>query len=117
LAVVRFNAAMALGDLGREARPAVAGLIRAHLHDQDAGVRVAATVALWKIEHRDTQVLPALIKAVQNEDEFVCWMAADCLGDIGPAAKEAIPALQAASKRKFKVALIQKGVTLALQRV
>ncbi len=115
--VVRFHAAIALGDLGCAARPSVPALIRTALWDENPAVRVEAAVALWKIDRKGPLVIPALIKALANNNEFICWMAADGLGQIGPEARQAVPALQQALRRPFKIALIRKGVELALQRI
>ncbi len=115
--VVRFHAAIALGDLGCEARSAVPALTHAALWDENPAVRVEAAVALWKIDRKGPLVIPALIKALANNNEFICWMAADCLGQIGPQARQAVPALQQALQRPFKITLIRKGVALALKRV
>jgi HEAT repeat protein len=116
--VVRFHAAAALGDLGGAARPALPALIHGALWDENPAVRVEAAVALWKIDrNKGPLVIPALIKALASNNEFICWMAADCLGQIGPEAGQAAPALQQALRRPFKIALIRKGVALALERI
>jgi HEAT repeat protein len=115
--VVRFHAAIALGNLGREARAAVPALTHAHLWDADPAVRVEAAVALWKIDRKGAVVIPALIKALGDDNEMLCWIAADCLGQMGPEAREAVPALRQALLRPFKISLIRKGVTLALQEI
>jgi hypothetical protein len=56
-------------------------------------------------------------RSLDNENELVCWIAADELGQIGPEAREAVPALQKALRRPFKMALVARGVALALQRI
>jgi hypothetical protein len=117
LDVVRFNAAIALGDLGPEAREAVPALTHAHLRDPDAAVRVEAAVALWKIDRKAASVVAVLIKALEDPNEMICWMAADCLGQMGAEAREAVPALQQALRRDFRIGLIRTGVGLALQRI
>ena len=118
LDVVRFHAAIALGDIGREARPAVAVLTHAALWDEDPAVRVEAAVALWKIDRNKAPlVIPALIRALGDANELICWIAADCLGQMGPAAWAAVPALRQTLQRPFKAALIKKGMVLALQRI
>ena len=117
LDVLRFHAAIALGNLGREAQPAVPVLIHTALWDQDPAVRVEAAVALWKIDRTGPLVIPALIKALADDNELICWIAADCLGQIGPEAHDAVPALQQALRRPFKIALIRRGVALALERI
>jgi HEAT repeat protein len=116
--VVRFHAAIALGDLGSEARPSLPVLIHKALWDENPAVRVEAAVALWKIDrNKGPLVIPALIKALASNNEFICWMAADCLGQIGPEARQAVPALQQALRKPFKMALIKKSLALALERI
>jgi HEAT repeat protein len=115
--VVRFHAAIALGDLGSAARPSLPALIHTARWDENPAVRVEAALALWKIDRKGPLVIPALIEALANNNEFICWMAADCLGQIGPEAQEALPALQQALQRPFKISLIRKGVALALERI
>jgi HEAT repeat protein len=115
--LVRFHAAVALGNLGCGARPAVPALIHSALRDDDPAVRLEAAMALWKIDRKGPLVIPALIRALADDNELICWIAADCLGQIGPEAREAVPALQQALRRPFKIGLIGKGVALALQRI
>jgi HEAT repeat protein len=117
LEILRFHAAVALGNLGRGARSAAPALIHAALWDEDSAVRVEAAAALWKIDRRGPLVIPALMDALEDHNELICWMAADFLGQIGPEARVAIPALQRAQERPFKIGLIRKGVALALQRI
>jgi HEAT repeat protein len=117
LEILRFHAATALGNLGRDAHAAIPGLIHTALWDEDPAVRVEAAVALWKIDRTGPLVIPALIKALADENDLICWIAADCLGQIGPEARQAIPALQQALRRPFKIALIRRGVALALERI
>jgi HEAT repeat protein len=117
LEVLRFHAAAALGSLGRNARLAVPALIRVALRDEDPAVRVEAAAALWKIDRKGPLVIPALIDALADDNELICWIAADCLGQIGPEAQDAVPALRRALLRSFKIGLIRKGVALALQRI
>jgi HEAT repeat protein len=116
LEVLRFHAAVALGNL-RTARTAVPALIHTALWDADPAVRVEAAVSLWKIERHGPLVIPVLSEALAADNELICWMAADALGQIGPEAHEAVPALRRALQRDFKVALIKTGVKLALQRI
>jgi HEAT repeat protein len=117
LDVVRFHAAIALGNVGREAQPALPALIHAALWDEDPAVRVGAALALWKIDRKGPLVIPALMKALDDANELICWIAADWLGQLGPAAREAVPALRQALRRPFKITLIRAGVALALERI
>jgi HEAT repeat protein len=113
--VVRFHAASALGNLGPAAQSAVASLIHAGLWDEDPAVRVEAAMALWKIDHKGPLVLHVLIKALDDTNELICWIAAERLGELGPEAREAIPALRQALQRDFKASLIKTGIRLALE--
>jgi HEAT repeat protein len=114
---LRFHAAAALGNLGRAARSAVPALIHTSLWDEDHAVRVEAAVALWKIDRKGPLVIPALTKALADDNELICWMAADALGQIGPEAREAVPALRRALQRDFRISLVRTGVILALKRI
>jgi HEAT repeats len=115
--IVRFHAAIALGSLGAAGRPAVPGLIRAALWDEDSAVRLVASMALWKVDRKRPLVVPALIKALDDANELICWIAVEFLGEMGPAALEAVPALQQILQRDFRISLIKTGVLLALERI
>jgi HEAT repeat protein len=115
--VVRFHAAIALGDLGPAGRPAVPALIHASLWDEEPSVRVGAAMALWKIDRKGPLVLHVLIKALDDANELICWIAVECLGQIGPAAREAVPALRQALQRDFRLSLIKTAVIFALERL
>jgi HEAT repeat protein len=118
LDAVRFHAAIALGDCGPTAHAASASLVHAVLWDRDPAVRVEAAAALWKIDDsHGPLVIPALIDALASTNELICWIAADCLGRIGPPAREAVPALQQALRRPFKMAQLARGIALALERI
>jgi HEAT repeat protein len=115
--VVRFHAAISLGDLGSVGRPAVAALIHTSLWDEDPAVRVEAAMALWKIDRKLPLVLNVLVHALEDANELICWIAAERLAQLGSAAREAIPALRQALHRDFRVSLIRKAVLLALERI
>jgi len=80
------EAAAQLAPLGKGA---VAPLARA-LDDEDSNVRAAATLALCDMSR---PAIPALIKALKNKDPFVRYRVPPALGEFGPAAKDAVPAL------------------------
>jgi hypothetical protein len=44
-------------------------------------------------------------------------MAADCLGDLGPRAAAAVPALQSALQAHFEIAHVRTGLRIALDRI
>jgi HEAT repeat protein len=115
--VLRFHAAISLGHLGSDGRPAVADLIHTSLWDEEPAVRVEAAMALWKIDRKLPLVLHVLVKSLEDANEMICWIAAERLGQLGSAAREAIPALRQALQRDFRVSLIKKAVLLALERI
>jgi HEAT repeat protein len=117
LDIVRFHAAMALGDLGAAGRPAVPGLIHAALWDEDPAVRLVAAMALWKIDRKGPLVVPALVRALDDANELICWIAVEFLGQMGPAAQDAVPALERTLQRNFTISLIKTGVKFALERI
>ena len=51
--------------------------------------------ALVKIDPDGEKCVPALIRALGHEDPEVVHAATDCLGLLGPRARDAIPALTA----------------------
>jgi HEAT repeat protein len=117
--VVRFHAAIALGDLGTAGRPAVPALIHVSLWDEEPAVRLEAARALWKVDpdHKGVLALHVLSKALDDANELICWIAAECLGQMGPAARAAVPALRQALQRDFRISLVKTGVILALERI
>ena len=116
--VVRFHAAVALGDLGPAGGPGLSALIHASLWDEEPGVRVEAAMALWKIDdHKKPLVLDVLIHALGDANELLCWIAAESLGQMGRAARTAVPALRQSLQRDFRIALVRTGVMLALERI
>jgi hypothetical protein len=113
--IVRFQAVISLGDLGPDGRSASAALIHTSLWDQDPAVRVEAAMALWKIDRKLPLVLHVLVKALDDTNELICWIAAERLGQLGLAARETAPALRRALKRDFNIGLVNKAILLALE--
>jgi hypothetical protein len=64
----RFDAALALGKMGRKARKAVPALIET-LKDTDKNVRKAAALALADIGPDAREAVPALCEVVLHDDE------------------------------------------------
>ena len=114
---MRFHAAIALGDFGPDGRPAVPALIHASLWDEEPTVRLGAAMALWKIDRKGPLVLYVLVQALGDANELISWLAAEFLGQMGPAAGEAVPALGQALLRDFRLSLVKTGVRLALERI
>jgi HEAT repeat protein len=83
-----------LGDRGRVALPQLEGL----LQHQNIRVRVRAAGAIWKLDGRTNAVLPVLLEALQDESIHrgsARRYAAEALGGMGVAARDAVPLLQA----------------------
>jgi HEAT repeat protein len=72
------------------------------LGDSVPYVRLPAAEALWKIEGPTDEVMAVLIRAVRERDYRTDWWVSDAhtaiglIGEIGPAAKDAVPALREA---------------------
>jgi len=92
-AYVRAGAVCALRDLGPQARAALPALAAA-THDESFGVRAVAVQALVSVGGGDTGSVTALTEAMRGStDGDYRWKAARALGQIGPAAVAAAPAL------------------------
>ncbi len=100
---VQVAAAIALGEIGKEAKASVPALIAA-LKDPDWQVRSYAAEALGEIGKEARASVPLLI-ALLKEDETrdVRWKAAAALGKIGAEPQKAVPALIAALKEDGSV--------------
>ncbi len=88
--VVRSASAAALGRMGSSAHSASPNLVMC-FGDRNTSVRIAAAKAIWLIEHRADLAVPILIAALRDRS---CGTDAQfVLGEIGPDASQAIPAL------------------------
>ncbi|WP_164104412.1 HEAT repeat domain-containing protein [Candidatus Laterigemmans baculatus] len=96
----RVEAARALGQLGEEAVvPVLAEATDAlveMLNDEEGPVRVAAALALWRIDHENALSLPTLIAALTDSHQETREFAARALGTLEPAASPALSAFIAA---------------------
>jgi hypothetical protein len=99
-AEARHWAAIALGQIGHEARVAVPYLTTA-LQDENTYVRQYAAEALGKIGPESRLAVPGLIPLLRAKEEEERSSAALALGEIGPDAAEAVPALGAALKDDY----------------
>jgi HEAT repeat protein len=83
----------ALRELGPQARPALPALAAA-THDESFGVRAVAVQALASVGGGGTDSVTALTEAMHGSaDGDYRWKAARALGQLGPAAVAAAPAL------------------------
>jgi HEAT repeat protein len=69
--------------------------LRLLLRDADATVRVSAARSLWRLAAEES-ALPVMIELLSAKQDDVRRAAATGLGEIGPAAKKAVPALKRA---------------------
>jgi len=90
---VRGAAAVALGEIGAEAK-GTAGALTAALRDQESHVRILAAEALWKVEKTSERALPVLGKELKGPDVSSRREAAEALGRLNAAAKPALPLLR-----------------------
>jgi HEAT repeat protein len=81
-----------------EARRQVWALIP-KLSPEEAPAGLAALDALWGLAPEGEEAIPALSRMLENPDNRVTRIAAKALGDIGPGAAPAVPAMLAALHR------------------
>jgi HEAT repeat protein len=116
LPAARAAAAQDLAQLGTEARESIPALISTCQYDPDLAVRVQAGAALWRVGRRILPSRRVLIEGLRSDDVLTCWTAADCLGDMGTEAVDAVPALvEALARQQFP--LLRTSIVLALERI
>jgi len=109
-------AAMVLGCIGEGAKEAVPRLAEL-IQDEDPHLRLRAAEALWKLDRRTNAVLAVMVAELDHwakEPNALIGVAEDAngqsrqqvaaavLGEMGPAAKEAIPRLQLLRRSAFE---------------
>jgi HEAT repeat protein len=107
----RNYALFALGNFGPGAKAALPELTKA-LQDPSPHARVAAARAVWKVSQQSKEALPVLLAALKDtsrppppkggigrldENMLLRREAAQVLADMGPVAREAVPALLTAT--------------------
>jgi HEAT repeat protein len=90
--LVRQHAAAALGNMGPSACGAVPAL-RNLILDHDWLMRDRVAYALWQIDHQVEVPLPILVGVLKQGEVKARAEAAQALGEIGPPAIAAVPAL------------------------
>lgn len=90
---VRAAAAQALGSIGPGASNALP-VLRPLLNDLDAFRRIVAAASIWRICGDASNTVPVLIRGVREASSPpVARIAVRVLGEMGPQAKDAVPAL------------------------
>ena len=92
---IRLHSAIALGGIGPAASNAVPALLP-FLKDRAYTVRVYTAEAIWQITGQVEPSLGVLETDIQDQKASFRWSAAVFLGDMGAAARPAIPLLEAA---------------------
>jgi HEAT repeat protein len=108
----RQLATLNLARVGPDAKPAVASLVESL---QDRQTREFAIHALGKIGADAKIAVPDLIKLLANDSYFIRAGVAEALGDIGPAARESVSALE--KVRHDENRLVQRHASAALKRI
>ena len=117
-----------LGRIGPDAKAAVPR-IKAVRNDRHSALRIRAEIALWKIEGNTAEALPVLTAAVTEVDvvdpmpgmilmstsRFAAQIAAEALGEMGPAAQSALPALRKA--QNLNDLILGRNATAAIRKI
>jgi HEAT repeat protein len=111
----RTRAAGVLAVSGPAAKSAIPALTQLLELEENAVVRVSAAVALWKIDDQTGTAVRVLAAALRSDDLEARRRAAWTLGEIGPAAKSAVPALVRALKDSDKT--VSDGAGYSLLRI
>jgi HEAT repeat protein len=98
---MRESAAEALGCIGPKARASTTALRKA-LRDVEPHVRLNAAYALWTIE-RSNDGIKVLTLLLDSKDHLVVLGTIEAIGDIGPSAEDALPALEKVRQRDDKL--------------
>ena len=125
----RISAAWVLGEIGMEDRITVAAALNEALaHNPDPAFRVHAATALWKVDRQTNAAVQVLSQSLSQllsrpwskgpdgqTEGLAAMRAIEVLGQIGPAADEAVPVLTNALAH-FSIP-IQTNAIEALERI
>ncbi len=96
---VRLNVVHTLGLMGSSAKAASPTLAKM-LNDPLVEIRFNVATTLWQIDQsRIPEVVPVLVEILKSDDDSLVATCIRSLGDIGPAAKAAIPSLEKLATR------------------
>lgn len=87
--MVRREAAVSLGKVGPAAKPA-APLLAGMLKDADLKVRMSAATSLGQIGAGAAEAIPVLVQALQDSNLIFCRLVSQALGQIGRASVPAL---------------------------
>lgn len=92
---VRLNAAEALGRLGKEAQAALPAVLAALENDHTA--TDVLVISAWKMSDDRATLAQPLLRLLEHGPEDLRVIAAEYLGKLGGAARDALPALERAA--------------------
>ncbi len=116
---VRRAACYALGKIGPRAAAALPNL-QAAMQGDDSFLQLASVWSALQIAPQDGELrkraIPLLVKGLADEREQVRVQCAYALGDLGPAARPAVSALEE-TRRKDDSAAVRAAVSAALEQI
>jgi HEAT repeat protein len=111
---VRAAAARTLGRIGTGAHLAVPQL-KDLLSESESYLRMEATIALWRITRETDQTLPPLLNLLATTPDDSKWEIFLALGEMGPAAKSAVPVI--ISELKSTDAFVRQRAAESLHKI
>jgi hypothetical protein len=116
--ILRIQCARTLWVLDHSYAERVRLVANKSLGEADAGVRIDAASLLWRMDHDAKEVVPTLIAQLSGSTTAYDYRAIGLLGQIGPSAKEAVPALQDWLKSgREQAAFVTNAAVAALQKI
>lgn len=116
---VKYTAYYALGSLGPAASQEIPLLVK-NLQDRDEFLQIVSAWALIRISPQTQEVvskaLPLLTKGLEILDPRARFDAASALGELGPAARNALPALQKIEEKDTEEA-VRKAAAEAIRKI
>ena len=91
---IRISCARTLWGLDHSHADLARPVARQSLSASDAGVRIEGASLLWHLDHDAKSVVPTLIALLSDQEKAYDYRTLKFLGNIGPPAKAAIPAIQ-----------------------
>ena len=115
---IRISCARTLWALDHSYADQARPVARESLSESDAGIRVEGASLLWHLDHNAQAVVPTLIALLSDPQTAYDYRTVRFLGNIGPPAKEAIPAIQKWLKSgRMHEAFETKAAVDALQKI
>ena len=109
----KMSVAMSTREWAPKMGKSIVPLLLAALDDPDESLRANAVLALVASRHREYPTIKRLVELLDDRCWFVRLEAASALGKIGPAAREAVPALVARLQDRGPLVARAAGAALA----